>query len=89
VSTQTLFSFQKLLENEKLLLILADSHKHSIYLERLSEMDAAIQRGKAIKPLNHDKVGEDMLFAYDEAKRMLTMCSLTKVSSISLVKVGP
>ena len=51
-------------------------------------MDAAIQRGKVIKPLNHDKVGEDVLFAYDEVTRMLTVCSSAKVSSISLVKVG-
>ena len=51
-------------------------------------MDGAIQRGKAIKTLNRDKVGEDALFAYDEAKRMLTVCASAKVSSISLVNVG-
>ena len=51
-------------------------------------MDGAIQRGKAIKTLNRDKAGEDALFAYDEAKRMLTVCASAKVSSISLVNVG-
>jgi hypothetical protein len=51
-------------------------------------MDAAIQRNKPIKTLNRDKVGEDALFAYDEAKRMLTVCASAKVSSMSLVKVG-
>ncbi len=51
-------------------------------------MDAAIQRGGAIKTLNRDRVGEDALFAYDEAKRMLTVCASGKVSTISLVKVG-
>jgi hypothetical protein len=74
------FSFQKLLENEKLLLVLADRDKHSIYLERLSAMDAAIQRGRAVKTLNRDKVGDDVLFAYDEAKRMLAVCASAKVS---------
>jgi hypothetical protein len=48
-------------------------------------MDAAIQRGKAIKTLNCDKVGDDVLFAYDEAKRMLTVCASAKVSPISVV----
>ena len=50
-------------------------------------MDAAIQRGNAIKALNRDKMGEHVLFAYDEAKRMLTVCASAKVSSILLVKV--
>jgi hypothetical protein len=49
-------------------------------------MDGAIQRGKAIKTLNRDKVGEDVLFAYDEAKRVLTVCASARVSSILLVK---
>ena len=48
-------------------------------------MDAVIQRGKAIKTLNHDKVGDDVLFAYDEAKRMLTVCASAKVSLISVL----
>ena len=51
-------------------------------------MDGAIQRSKAIKTLNRGKVGEDALFAYDEAKRMLFVCASAKVSSISLVNVG-
>ena len=73
-------SFHKLLENERLLLVLADQDKHSIYLERLFEMDGAIQRGKPIKALNRDELGEDMLFAYDERKRMLTVCTSTRVN---------
>ncbi|KAH9991344.1 hypothetical protein BJV77DRAFT_1068323 [Russula vinacea] len=67
-----------LLEKEKLLLVLADQDKHCIYLEHLSAMDAAIQRGNAIKALNRDKMGEHVLFAYDEAKRMLTVCASAK-----------
>ena len=68
-----------------LLLVLADRDKHSIYLDHLSAMDAAIQRGKAIKNLNRDRVGDDVLFAYDEAKRMLAVCASSKVSSISVL----
>ena len=48
-------------------------------------MDAAIQRGRAVKTLNRDKVGDDVLFAYDEAKRMLAVCASVKVSPISVV----
>lgn len=46
-------------------------------------MDAVIRRGSAIKALNSKKVGDDVLFAYDETKRMLTVCA--KVSLISVV----
>ena len=74
-------SFQKLLENEKLLLVLADLDRHSIYLDHVTAMDAVIQRGNVLKTLHCDKVGDDVLFAYDEAKRMLTICASARVSS--------
>jgi hypothetical protein len=61
---------------------------YSIYLEHLPAVDAAIQRGKAIKTLNRDKVGEDVLFAYDEVRRMLAMCFPTKVSPTSLCSLS-
>ncbi len=48
-------------------------------------MSAVIQRGRVIKTLNRDKVGDDVLFAYDEAKRMLTVCASAKVSPTSVV----
>ena len=48
-------------------------------------MDAVIQRGKATKTLNRDKVGDVVLFAYDEAKRMLTVCASAKVSPVSVI----
>jgi hypothetical protein len=76
-----------LLGNERLLLVLADRDNYALYLEHLSEMDAAIQRAKAIRSLNRDKIGEDVLFAYDEVKRMLVVCAPAKVCSMSLV--GP
>jgi hypothetical protein len=66
--------------------VLADQDKYFIYVELLPAMDAAIQRGKAIKTLNREKVGEDVLFAYDEVKRMLVMCSSAKVSPTSLFR---
>ncbi|KAH8989296.1 hypothetical protein EDB92DRAFT_2003843 [Lactarius akahatsu] len=75
-------AFHHLLENEKLLLVLVDRDKFSIYLARPAAMDAAI-RGHPIKTLNRDKLGlggdSDALFAFDEAKRMLAVCSSVKL----------
>jgi hypothetical protein len=51
-------------------------------------MDAAIQRARAIKTFNRDKLGEGVLFAYDEAKRTLAVCASAKVGLLSLVNVG-
>jgi hypothetical protein len=48
-------------------------------------MDGIIQRGKATKTLNRDKVGDNVLFSYDEAKRMLIVCASAKVSPILVV----
>jgi len=72
-------SFSQLLENEKLLLVLANRDKFLLYLERLPVLDAAIQRGKPIKSLDRDKLGRGVLFAYDETKRTLAVCASTKV----------
>ena len=45
-------------------------------------MDAAIEHAKAVKTLNRDNLGEDVLYAYDETKRMLVVYASVKVSSI-------
>jgi hypothetical protein len=47
-------------------------------------MDSSIQRAKAIKNLNRRRIGEDVLFAYDEAKRTLAVCASANVSRMSL-----
>ncbi|KAI0253465.1 hypothetical protein BJV78DRAFT_1153081 [Lactifluus subvellereus] len=66
-------TFMQILENEKLLLILYDRDRVSIYLERLTEMSMAIQRNRSVKSLNCEKLGEDILFAFDEMKRALVL----------------
>ena len=81
----SLISFHRLLENERLLLVLADRDKHAIYLESLAGLDAAIQRTTPIKTLNRDKMGEEVLFAYDEAKRTLAVCAPAKVCAIHII----
>ena len=73
------FSFYRLLENEKFLLVLSDLDKFFVFLERLPVLDLAIQRGRFIKSLSRDKLGQGVLFSFDEAKRVLAICSSTKV----------
>ena len=70
-----LFSFCQILENEKLLLVLVDREWVFIYLESLSEIDAAIRGSRPIKSLKREKLGQDFLFAYDEMKRTLAVCA--------------
>ncbi|KAI9453856.1 hypothetical protein BJY52DRAFT_1189313 [Lactarius psammicola] len=72
-------AFYRLLENKKLLLVLASRDKFFIFLERLSVLDMAIQRGKSIKSLNRDKLGQRVLFSFDESKRVLAVCASTRL----------
>jgi hypothetical protein len=76
---QVFCSFCQLLENEKLLLILTDRDGVSIYLDRLPAISTAIQRDLPIKRLNREKLGQDVLFAFDETKRALVVCASKKV----------
>jgi len=73
------FRFHHLLENGKLLLVLVDRDKFSIYLSR----PAAILNHHPLKTLNRDKLGlgrdSNVLLAFDEAKRILAVFSSAKV----------
>jgi hypothetical protein len=71
--------FHQVLENGNLLLILLDRERVSIYIDHLHAMNLAIQRERPIKNLNREKLGHDVLFAFDETKRSLAVCSSTKV----------
>jgi hypothetical protein len=81
-------SFHRLLENERLLLVLAHQDKYVIYLESLAGMDDAIMRARAIKTLNRDRMGEQVLFSYDELKRTLAACATEKVRHMLLSMLG-
>ena len=39
----------------------------------------AIKRERPIKRLNREKLGQDVLFAFDETKRALAVCASKKV----------
>ena len=75
----SILSFYQLLENEKILLVLATRDKFHVFLERLPVLDMAIQRGKPIKSLSRDKLGLGVLFSFDETKRTLAVCASMKV----------
>ncbi|KAI6030357.1 hypothetical protein EDC04DRAFT_2572165 [Pisolithus marmoratus] len=69
----------QLLEGEKLLFIVADRVGDiSVYLETLTAMQGAIQRGHC-KPLKREKIGQDFQFAFDESNRMLGVVSSDKL----------
>lgn len=72
-------SFCQILENEKLLLILVDGDSVFIYLDRLLAISTTIERMRPIKRLNLEKLGQDVLFAFDETKRALAVCASKKV----------
>lgn len=72
-------SFYHLVENEKILLVLLDRDRVAIYLDRLPAINAAILRDRHIKSLSREKLGEDVLFAFDEARRSLAVCASSKV----------
>ena len=74
-------SFCQILENEKLLLVIINQDNVFIHLDRFPAMERAV-RGKPIKHLNREKLGEDVLFAFDETKRVLVVCASVKVHQI-------
>ncbi|KAH7908406.1 hypothetical protein BJ138DRAFT_1012879 [Hygrophoropsis aurantiaca] len=69
----------QLLEDEKLLLVVVDSAGNLlIYLERLSAIDNAIERGQN-KIFHRGEIGQSFILAYDESKCMLAVCAPTKL----------
>ncbi|KAH9016242.1 hypothetical protein EDB85DRAFT_1898280 [Lactarius pseudohatsudake] len=65
--------FYRLLANEKFLLVLADRESFFVILEPLQALDSAIRLSKCIKSLNRKKLGQSVLFSFDETKRILVL----------------
>lgn len=75
----------QVLENERILLIIDDRRDNvTIYLETLVAIGNAIDRRHVRRTIHQDKIGRDILVAYDESKRMLALCASTKVFDTSL-----
>lgn len=62
-----------------LLIVDGGKGKLSIYMQALKHLGEAIARCASSKELQTERVGHCPLFAFDEAKRMLAVCSDVKV----------
>ncbi|KAF7309973.1 VWFA domain-containing protein [Mycena indigotica] len=71
----------QLLEKERLLMVLVDTERLCIYHEPLSAIHHAISRGRdgAKRAIYRDKIGRDVIVAYDEQKKMLSVCSASNL----------
>ena len=74
-----------MLPGDKCLLIIADPHNDFyVYLERTRELATALSRGnKSKKCIREERVGDDVLIAYDETSRVLAICSVKMVATVS------
>ncbi len=64
----------------KCLLVIDDGRDNlNIYLENLSTLENVIRRNHPRKVLHKDKLGDNLIIAYEETKRMLLLCASSKV----------
>jgi hypothetical protein len=77
-------SFIQLLSNEKVLMIVdVGNGKLSMYLERLADMDGAIKRPGREKTLHKDRIGQDLVVAFDEQQHSFVVCASVAVRKAS------
>ncbi|KAJ7195854.1 hypothetical protein C8J57DRAFT_534894 [Mycena rebaudengoi] len=71
----------QLLDSGKLLLIIEHPELLLIFLESPSALTNAVSRGRssAKRVLHRDKIGKDLIIAYDEQKQMLSLCASSKL----------
>ncbi|KAJ7180916.1 hypothetical protein C8R46DRAFT_595271 [Mycena filopes] len=72
----------QLVEGGKLLVIIEDPNILYIYLDTPSALYNAVPRGRAgaKRILHRDKIGKDVILSYDQQKRMLSLCAVSKFS---------
>jgi hypothetical protein len=67
--------FIQIIDGDMCLLILDNRRgKLYVFLEDITTLNMAIERGKYKKQLHRDKLGQTCVMAYDESKRMLAVC---------------
>ncbi|KAF9016568.1 hypothetical protein BDZ89DRAFT_1075488 [Hymenopellis radicata] len=66
-------------EGGKLLLIVGDGSNVSVYFESGYSLQNAIAHRRSKKVVHEDKLEHNLLFAFDERKRMLLICAPTKL----------
>ena len=75
-------SYIRVLENDRVLMIVDhgnDSDNFAIYLESLCGIQGAIERDTRKANFKKEKIGFGFLVAFNEQKRILVICSATKV----------
>ena len=78
-------SYIRALENDRVLMIVDHGNDNiAIYLESLIGINGAIKRGTQKTSLKKARIGSDFLVAFNEQKRVLVICSATKVSKFVL-----
>ncbi|EKM59291.1 uncharacterized protein PHACADRAFT_113812 [Phanerochaete carnosa HHB-10118-sp] len=72
--------FIQLLRDSRCLLITRNEVRGdvSIYLERLIDLDNAVKARRSKKTLSADKLHGNLLFSFDETKRILAVCTTEK-----------
>ncbi|KAJ3555967.1 hypothetical protein NM688_g2284 [Phlebia brevispora] len=69
----------QLLDGQRCLLVVEDADGVAVYLEQAQHIAAAAERRQCKKQLRRERVGNDVLMAYDESKRMLAVCAVEKM----------
>ncbi|TFY70647.1 hypothetical protein EVG20_g2357 [Dentipellis fragilis] len=82
IRTHCVVRYVQLLENNRVLVILITRNglgEVEIYLEDPAFINSAISKGKAKKKFHTEKIGDGILFAFDESKRNLAVCGSSKL----------
>ncbi|KAF9443582.1 hypothetical protein P691DRAFT_778790 [Macrolepiota fuliginosa MF-IS2] len=70
----------QLLSNDRILVVVDDQREHFLfYLENSVSIGNALEYSRRKRNIRKDKVGQDILVAYDEAKRTLVLCAPQKL----------
>ncbi|KAF9525383.1 hypothetical protein CPB83DRAFT_772200, partial [Crepidotus variabilis] len=71
--------FAQIVANEKILLIIDDKCGNmTVYMDSLSAIANAIKAGRWRKVIKQEKIGKEIIVAFDESKRMLSMHATSK-----------
>ncbi|KAA1477854.1 hypothetical protein DENSPDRAFT_625472 [Dentipellis sp. KUC8613] len=82
IRTHCVVRHVQFLENNRVLVILITRDgmgEVEIYLEDPASINSAISKGKAKKKFHTEKIGDGILFAFDESKRNLAVCGSSKL----------
>lgn len=85
--THSLLSHLQLLQGGRCLLVTGNTEGDCmIFCEHTHNLSAAVEKGHTKKHIRSERIGHQILLAYDETKHMLGVCSGEKVS---LTCTGP